>query len=98
MSEPQPENQGEPKSSDAKVSGVLNGLHKNYMIVGNTHIKTWQGLLVLGVAVGIAAGVLLIANRNGKVEPEIKAFPSPTTVVPPAANSDKVTNWLIAYP
>src|SRR3989338_3850404 len=69
MPDSQPNQPSDPKTPDAKVNGVLNGLHKNYMLVGNTHIKTWQGLLILGLIVGLVAGGLLIADRNGKVEP-----------------------------
>jgi len=36
------------QTPDAKVNGILNGLHKNYMLVRNTHIKTWHGFLILG--------------------------------------------------
>src|SRR3989344_5180479 len=69
MSEPQPENPPKQKSPDAKVNGVLNGLRQNYMLVGNIYIKTWHGFLVLGLVAGLVAGVFLIANRDGKVEP-----------------------------
>src|SRR3989344_2095437 len=98
MNEPQLENPPEQKSPDAKVKGVLNGLQKNYILVGNPHIKTWHGLLVLGVAVGLVAGVFLIANRDGRMEPVVETLPLPSIVIPPAENSAGVTNWRIAYP
>src|SRR3989344_1385295 len=98
MPDLEPNQSKEPQSPDTKVNGVLNGLHKNYMLVGNPHIKTWHGLLVLGVAVGLVAGVFLIANRDGRMEPVVETLPLPTIVIPPAENSAGVTNWLIAYP
>ncbi len=50
------------------TSKIFNLLQKDYVIIGKTRVKSWHGWLVMGILVGIAMGVVFIANRSLKFE------------------------------
>lgn len=56
------DNASKPSSIDQSVERAVKSVQENYVVVGATHIRTWQGVLILGVAAGVAAGILLVAN------------------------------------
>ena len=64
------ENPGEPNSErlDSTVSRTFARLGQEYVVVGTTHIRAWQAWLLIGIAAGIAAGLVLVASRSGEVE------------------------------
>ena len=55
--------------SERAIDRVLSGLKKEYVLVGKTRVKAWHAWLALGLAAGIAAGIILVANRSGELEP-----------------------------
>src|SRR3989344_446849 len=68
-----PQHEEKPSPVDQSVDRAVKSVEQNYVVVGKTHIRTWQGILVLGIVAGIAAGVLLVANRSGEVNPSSAA-------------------------
>ena len=67
------DSQGEsPPQNKKRINGVigkaLDTLQKDYVIVGKNHILAWKAWLVIGLAAGIATGVILVANRSGELE------------------------------
>ncbi len=63
------------------IDAVMRALGKEYVLIGKTRVKTWQAWLVLGLAVGAAAGIILVANRSGKFEPGKAATASRPDIV-----------------
>ena len=55
-------------NQDRRVDRVLLALCKEYVVVGKTRVKARHAWLVIGLVAGIAAGVILVANRSGEVE------------------------------
>ena len=56
------------KPTNHLVERALNALKKEYVVVGKTHVKSWHAWLIIGVAVGIIATTIFIANRNLEIE------------------------------
>ncbi len=57
------------RNSNAKlVSNALGALQKEYMMVGRTRVRAWDAWLVIGLMIGILAGILFVANRSGEFE------------------------------
>lgn len=52
----------------SRVDKVLSGLRKEYVVVGKAHVKVWHAWLALGVVAGIAASIIIVANRSGEFE------------------------------
>lgn len=63
--EPDPTNTS---NQDRRVERVLQALKQEYVVVGKTRVRTWHAWLLIGIAAGIAAGIILVANRSGEVE------------------------------
>ena len=47
------------------AQGALGALQKDFVVIGKTRVKGWHAWLLIGIAAGIAAGVVLVANRSG---------------------------------
>lgn len=47
---------------------ALKTLSKEYVAVGKTRVRSWHAWLIIGLAVGVLAGVLFVANRSGEFE------------------------------
>jgi len=45
----------------------LQALKRDYAIIGKRRIKGWRAWLVIGVVIGVASGVVLVANRTGRL-------------------------------
>ena len=44
-------------------------LGRDFIVIGRAHIKAWQAWLLIGLAAGIATGVILVASRSGELPP-----------------------------
>jgi len=51
------------------IESALKALRSRYVVVGTKHIPLWKAGLLVGLVVGVAAGILLVANWNGKFLP-----------------------------
>ncbi|MDP3795180.1 MAG: NBR1-Ig-like domain-containing protein [bacterium] len=60
---------------------TLQALQSKYVLVGKGHVKAWQAWLIIGLAAGIAMGVILVANRTGRLD-EGYAASSPGAITP----------------
>lgn len=54
---------------EEEVKKVVAGLKEEFEVMGKWNIRSWHTWLILGLAVGITTGVLLVANRSGQFEP-----------------------------
>ena len=50
------------------VERALAAFQKEYVVVGKTRVRAWRAWLLIGVAVGVVAGIFYIANRSGEVD------------------------------
>lgn len=50
------------------ISRTLNTLKKEYAVVGVTRVRSWHAWLIIGLTLGVAIGILLVANRSGEFE------------------------------
>jgi len=41
-------------------------LKKEFLVIGKKHVRLWQIMFIWGVAAGIVAGIVLVANRSGR--------------------------------
>lgn len=54
-----------------KKNGVelaLESFTKDFVVVGKSRVRNWHAWLAIGIAVGISAGILYVANRSGEFE------------------------------
>ncbi|OGF67235.1 hypothetical protein A3I27_04550 [Candidatus Giovannonibacteria bacterium RIFCSPLOWO2_02_FULL_43_11b] len=55
------------KNSNGKlVQNTLKSLEREFVVVGKTRVRSWHAWLAIGIAVGISAGILFVANRSGE--------------------------------
>jgi hypothetical protein len=52
---------------DEKVSGIMQKLGKEFVVVGKRSVRVWHVWLVIGIIAGTIAGVTLVANRSGEI-------------------------------
>lgn len=57
---------GRPEDSNSVAERALGAIRQRYVLIGKRAIRGWRAWLVLGLAVGAVAGVLLVANRSGE--------------------------------
>ena len=50
------------------IERAIKLLKKEYVVVGKTRVRSWHAWLAIGLAAGILAGVLFVANRSGEFE------------------------------
>src|SRR3989338_4080121 len=60
------------------ISHALKILSKEYVAVGKTRVRSWHAWLAIGIAAGVAAGVLFVANRSGEFEFGLAQAAAPT--------------------
>ncbi len=65
-------------NANHRVESALESLKKDFIVVGKTRVRSWHAWL----AIGLAAGVLFVANRSGEFEAG-----SAQTVTPPFIKS-----------
>src|SRR3989344_4429011 len=51
-----------------RVERALETLKKDFIGVGKTRVRSWHAWLAIGLAAGIVAGILFVANRSGEFE------------------------------
>ncbi|KKT16096.1 MAG: Alpha-1,3-galactosidase A, partial [Parcubacteria group bacterium GW2011_GWB1_43_6] len=51
-----------------RVERALETLKKDFIVVGKTRVRSWHAWLAIGLAAGIVAGILFVANRSGEFE------------------------------
>src|SRR3989338_3888767 len=56
------------KKLNGLSEGALKTLQTEFIAIGKTRVNSWTAWLVIGLAVGIAAGILFVANRSGEFE------------------------------
>ena len=54
----------EDSEQDRLVDDAIKTLKNEYLVVGKRRIKPWHAWLIIGILVGVAAGILLIALRS----------------------------------
>src|SRR3989344_5733592 len=64
-----------PKSNEKLVQNTLKILERDFIVVGKTRVRSWHAWL----AIGLAAGVLFVANRSGEFEVGLAQVVAPTT-------------------
>src|SRR3989338_8825658 len=67
------------KSNERLVQNTLKTLGKDFIVVGKSRVRSWHAWLAIGVAVGVAAGVLFVANRSGEFDAGMAQVVAPTT-------------------
>lgn len=67
-------------------------LQKEFLIIGKTHVKSWQAWLLIGIAAGITAGIVFVANRSGEFDvSKAEQLSAPTVLI---LIDEKVVNGL----
>src|SRR3989344_5943621 len=56
------------KSNEKLVQDTLKTLNKDFIVVGETRVRSWHAWLSIGIAVGGLAGVLFVAGRTVEFE------------------------------
>ena len=54
--------------TESITTRALKALSKEYVAVGKTRVRSWRAWLIIGLAAGILAGVLFVANRSGEFD------------------------------
>jgi len=67
------------QSNDVKK--IIEGLNKEYVVIGKARVKPWHSWLFLGAAVGVFMGVLLVTDRNAEFIPSSAEIVVPETPV-----------------
>src|SRR3989338_5976472 len=69
------ENKNKPMSL---VNDTFRTLRNDVVVVGKARVRSWHAWLAIGLAVGVFAGTIFVANRSGEFDP-ILAQLAPTT-------------------
>lgn len=64
----QKQNNGQLRPADIVAGKALAGLSKNFIMIGRRNVIAWKAWLVIGLVAGISLGVMIVANRSGKVD------------------------------
>lgn len=59
-----------PNSKTQLADKLVSNIRREYVLVGKSHIRAWHIWLVVGILVGIAAGIYWIAYRSTTLENE----------------------------
>lgn len=57
-----------PEEKRRLADKLFTAIQKEYVVVGKTRVRAWHGWLLIGIAAGVAVGIILVANRSGEVE------------------------------
>src|SRR3989344_163300 len=79
---------GNNKSTPPKdhAEGILSRLNSDFILIGKTRVHSWRAWLLIGIAAGAAAGILLVANRSGELD--MTGAESGPSVVSPTSVED----------
>lgn len=56
------------KSAAHLVDSTMTQLRSDYTVMKKTHIRAWHAWLAIGIVVGAAVAVILVANRSRESE------------------------------
>src|ERR1044071_6173770 len=56
------------KKINKNVDQILKVLREDYVVIGTRNVRSWYAWLSIGVAVGIFAAIVFVANRQGEFE------------------------------
>src|SRR3989338_8507578 len=89
------------------VEKALEALKKDFVVVGKTRVRSWHAWLVIGLATGIVAGIIFVANQSGEFEKSSAATDVCTHYASPSGGGNglsqsspfQITNfWSVAGP
>lgn len=72
-----------------KVERALEALKKEYVFVNEAHISLWKASLIIGIIVGVAGGIIFVANRSGELEKTGAKGITPSLTVSPVTFINK---------
>ncbi|OGF69030.1 hypothetical protein A3H65_01825 [Candidatus Giovannonibacteria bacterium RIFCSPLOWO2_02_FULL_45_14] len=78
-------------SNEKLVQNTLKTLGKEFVVVGKTRVRSWHAWLAIGLAIGISAGILYVANRSGEFEQGTAQTVSPTSYVLTISQTPRAT-------
>ena len=73
------------KNQEKMTEKAFAALNRDFLVLGHTRVSSWHAWLVIGLAAGVAAGTILVANRSGEFESSLAV-----------ANSIVAQNGLVA--
>ncbi len=74
------------RPADVTADRAHSALRKKFLVIGKTDILVWHAFLVISLVAGLAAGVVLVTNWNGKFDPGNMTV----TIPAPSSTSGKV--------
>ena len=88
------------------VEKALEALKKDFVVVGKTRVRSWHAWLVIGLATGIVAGIIFVANQSGEFEKSSAATDACTHYASPSGGGNgsqsspfQIANfWSVASP
>src|SRR3989344_3582136 len=78
-------------SNEKLVQNTLKTLGKEFVVVGKTRVRSWHAWLAIGLAIGISAGILYVANCSGEFEQGTAQTVSPTSYVLTISQTPRAT-------
>ena len=67
------------RKSEKLLDKAIASLGNEFIVLGHTRVRAWHAWLIIGLAAGIVAGILFVANRSGEFE-ESRAIENPNLV------------------
>ena len=64
-------------------------LQKEFLVIGKTHVKSWQAWLALGLIAGVSASIFFVANNRARF---FKAVPGFSQVMFSCGRERRLTN------
>ena len=78
----------EPKKRINRITKEsLSALQKDFVVMGKTRVSSWTAWLLIGVAVGVTAGILFVANQSGTFGAGLAAEQEPYEEYQPAQDA-----------
>ena len=56
------------RKSEKLLDKVITSLGNEFIVLGHTRVRAWHAWLIIGLAAGIVAGILFVANKSGDFE------------------------------
>lgn len=80
-------------SVEQSVARAMNALHRDYVVVGEGRVHAWHAWLIIGIVVGIVAGILFVANSTDGVALSNASSPANAAALPPPPPSPITQNF-----